>query len=114
MRVASVRGNEIICSWCDVCQVYKPPRSFHCRHCKCCVQVFDHHCMFLGVCIGKRNLFYYYTFELWTLIHSIFALTLQLVVIVNQDYKSNWLIWGLAALTALITLMMLFLFCRQT
>ena len=49
-------------SYCAVCDIARPPRAGHCRHCGRCVREFDHHCVWLGVCIGQRNkrLFVYF------------------------------------------------------
>jgi hypothetical protein len=41
--------------WCDFCQVYQPPDGAHCPDCNVCVAGYDHHCVWMGTCIGKRN-----------------------------------------------------------
>ncbi|KAK4754068.1 hypothetical protein SAY87_002172 [Trapa incisa] len=59
-----------ICSYCNVDQ---PPRAKHCHDCDRCVLKFDHHCTWLGTCIGYSNhcRFWWYIFLesalcLWT------------------------------------------------
>ncbi|XP_078162744.1 protein S-acyltransferase 10-like isoform X2 [Carex rostrata] len=40
---------------CPYCNIYQPPRSKHCHECDKCVLQFDHHCVWLGTCIGLKN-----------------------------------------------------------
>ncbi|KAL4448767.1 hypothetical protein ABPG74_012856 [Tetrahymena malaccensis] len=40
---------------CETCQIYKNKDMKHCRTCDNCVCQFDHHCVWLNNCIGKRN-----------------------------------------------------------
>lgn len=41
--------------WCDFCQGYQPPGGAHCPDCNVCIAGYDHHCVWMGTCIGKKN-----------------------------------------------------------
>lgn len=51
--------------YCTVCNIEQPLRAKHCRSCNKCVSTYDHHCPWLGNCIGERNRKYFYLF-LWS------------------------------------------------
>ena len=54
MKVKENKLNKI--TYCKTCDVLRPPRTFHCNKCQMCVEVHDHHCVWVGTCIGKRNI----------------------------------------------------------
>ena len=69
--VALVQGNEVPVSRCRTCHVFKPPRSFHCTDCDACIEVHDHHCPWVGTCVGKRNHKYFLTFAITSTLHAL-------------------------------------------
>ena len=41
--------------FCETCLVFRPQGSAHCNDCANCVSGFDHHCPWIGTCVGSGN-----------------------------------------------------------
>lgn len=65
--------------FCPTCFIYRPPRTVHCRVCDNCVQVLDHHCVWLDTCIGKRNYPQFFSFLLSLSLFSLCTLVSQAI-----------------------------------
>lgn len=55
IRLAETEGMFDAKHFCSTCLIRKPLRSKHCSHCNKCVARFDHHCPWVGNCIGAKN-----------------------------------------------------------
>ncbi|KAJ2744693.1 palmitoyltransferase swf1 [Coemansia sp. BCRC 34301] len=47
---------------CRTCHLRKPARSKHCSACGHCIQMMDHHCIWLNNCVGLHNARYFLVF----------------------------------------------------
>ena len=80
--------------YCATCKIMRPPKASHCWHCDQCVKGFDHHCYFVGNCVGVRNwrnfiLFIFFAFMLavYDLILSLYML-LEIFNIYPEIYEA--------------------------
>ncbi|XP_044460495.1 probable protein S-acyltransferase 16 isoform X1 [Mangifera indica] len=62
--------------YCQKCSHYKPPRSHHCRVCKRCVLLMDHHCIWISNCVGHANYKVFFVFVLYAVVACIYSLVL--------------------------------------
>ena len=47
---------------CPKCLTVREQRAYHCEDCDVCIEGFDHHCIWVGKCVGAKNLIAFYVF----------------------------------------------------
>ncbi|CAM9751732.1 unnamed protein product [Pylaiella littoralis] len=69
---------------CGRCQIERPPGTIHCTRCGVCVQKLDHHCPFMGQCVGRKTLvpFYLFVVSVWSLVVYVLVAVAYLIIAV--------------------------------
>lgn len=82
----SIGGNAFMgkLKFCEFCNIFRPLRTSHCHECNNCVLTFDHHCVWLGTCIGRRNYSIFFVFITTLLAFIAYMLVGCLLVFVDS------------------------------
>ena len=67
-----VEKGEELENFCPFCLVKKNYKTVHCLICKICVDEFDHHCFWVGNCIGKNNYEFFFIFLIFIIFNTLF------------------------------------------
>jgi hypothetical protein len=77
--------------YCDICNIEQDRSTDHCEDCGVCVAGYDHHCPWMGKCIGRGNMHAFKMFNVSWVVYVCFVLW---VSIASVD-------WGHAAIETL-------------
>lgn len=83
-RKSVIRGHLITLKYCISCDIFRPPRASHCAKCNNCVQKFDHHCDWIGTCVGIRNYKFFYLLILTLMIDEIYQISFCFYLLLNH------------------------------
>ncbi|XP_072940610.1 probable palmitoyltransferase ZDHHC24 [Epargyreus clarus] len=60
-------------TYCELCQIKRPAKAWHCKACNACILRRDHHCFFFSRCIGLYNQRYYVAYLGYIFISMVYS-----------------------------------------
>lgn len=98
--------------FCAKCDNLKPPRSHHCWICKKCIMWMDHHCPWVGNCVGFNNHKYFVDFLFWAATGNLVESISYILTYYSAMYeiRYSYIVCCILALSLVCSLYSLFLF----
>jgi len=81
--------------WCEICEINKPDRCHHCSQCETCVLRMDHHCPWIGGCVGYNNHKFFYLFIVYTTLVALWVSVTMAPLLAKIIHQCGWRkLWG--------------------
>lgn len=84
-----IRGRKFKVKLCPTCHFFRGIGVSHCKKCDNCIESFDHHCPWLGNCVGKNNYRYFLIFLVFCNIFVLSNLFTSIGVIIYRGRLSK-------------------------
>ncbi len=89
--------------YCTKCSIEQPLRTKHCRSCNRCVATYDHHCPWIGNCVGEKNRRFFFIFLVLQLFETTWAFIISLGIYKHLTDPNDWIAINFLALISSIT-----------
>lgn len=103
MYVFPMKSHSLRVKFCTSCLIFRPPRASHCAECNICVERLDHHCPWIGTCVGKRNYKYFFAFLL-ILFVTVIIMIIQVALVLRKLPFSDHIIQNICNIIELLAL----------
>ncbi len=79
-------NNNNSSGYCSICKIFynKDRKIYHCKYCNVCIEKCDHHCIWIGKCVGKKNMFYFNLFITFVILIYVYFIFIVFYLFINE------------------------------